>query len=266
MKKPLYIIKLGGSVITDKSKGKGVFRRDIVKRLVSEIVEAKKKKAFDLILVHGAGAYPHYLTKKYKLNEGFKGEKSALGFSLVKNALFKLNSLVWSACLRGGLNVCTVEPSAVITTKNGEIERFDTIFVEGLLKLGIAPLLMGDDALDKLRGIAVLSGDKTMAFLAKKYKADKVIFVSDVDGVFDKNPKVHKDAKLIGKINNQNFKRIIDSMEVFNKNDASGEMKGKLLAIKKMLTGVDVVIANGLSPNTIKLILSNGNQGSRIRI
>lgn len=252
-------------MITDKSKGRGAFRRGVVKRLVSEIVEAKKKKDFDLILVHGAGAYPHYLTTKYKLNEGFKGEKSAFGFSLVKNSLFKLNNLVWSECLKGGLNTCTVEPSAVVITRNGEIERFDTTFVEGLLKLGIVPLLMGDDALDKEKGIAVLSGDKTMAYLAKKFKAEKVIFVSDVDGVFDRNPKVYKDAKLIREINIKNFDRIINSMEVFNKNDASGEMKGKLLAIKERLLGVDVEIIGGFTVNKLKNSLLGNFSGTRIR-
>lgn len=266
MKKPLYIIKLGGSVITDKSKGKGAFRKQVVKRLVREIVEAKKKKEFELILVHGAGAYPHYLTTKYKLNEGFKGKKSAFGFSLVKNSLFKLNNLIWIECLKGGLNTCTVEPSAVIITRNGEIEHFDTTFVEGLLKLGIVPLLMGDDALDIEKGIAVLSGDKTMVYLAKKFKAEKVIFVSDVDGVFDKNPKVYKEAKLIREINSKNFNEIISSMVVFNKNDASGEMKGKLLAIKERLLGQEVLLLNGFIDRALIKGLFGEFMGTKISL
>lgn len=264
--KKLLIVKLGGSVITEKSKGRGAFRKAVVKRLVSEIVEAKKKKDFDLILVHGAGAYPHFLTTKYRLDEGFKGEKTAFGFSLVKNNLFKLNNLVWSECLKGGLSVCTIEPAAVITTNNGEIKHFDTFFVEGLLKLGIIPLLMGDDTLDETRGIAILSGDKTMAYLAKKYKANKIIFVSDVDGVFDKNPKIYKDAKLIREINKQNFGKIIDSMETFNKNDASGEMKGKLLAIKERLLDMDVEIISGFTPNRLKDSLLGNFSGTQIRL
>ena len=125
-------------------------------------------------------------------------------------------------------------------------------------------LLMGDDSLDETRGIAVLSGDKTMAYLAKKYKASKVIFVSDVDGVFDKNPKVYKDARLIKEINSQNFKKVIDSMVVFNKNDASGEMKGKLEAIQNDLRGFQVQIINGLEKFALRKFFLGLSPGTKI--
>lgn len=125
---------------------------------------------------------------------------------------------------------------------------------------------MGDDALDREKGIAVLSGDKTVAYLAKKFKAEKVIFVSDVDGVYDKNPKVYKDAKLIREINIKNFDRITNSMEVFNKNDASGEMKGKLLAIKERLLGQEVLLLNGFTDRALIKGLFREFMGTKISL
>lgn len=264
MKKELVIVKLGGSVLTDKSKKKGAFRREVVRRLIREIVEARREKDFSLILVHGAGAYPHYLTSKYRIADGFQGAESAWGFAQIKKELFKLNNLVWSECQAAGLAVCTVQPSAVIITKNCQIKNFDTRLIEALLKMGITPLLMGDDTIDETRGMAILSGDKIMAYLVKRFGADKVIFVSDVDGVFDRNPKVYKDAKLIKEINNRNFDSIIDSMKAFNKNDASGEMKGKLLAIREELKGVEVKIVGGFSKSSLNLSLLGGDIGTRI--
>jgi len=163
MKKDLVIIKLGGSVITDKSKGRGVFRKEVIRRLVGEIVEAKKKNDFDLILVHGAGSYPHYLTTKYRLNAGYLGPKSAEGFSRVKLSLAKLNYSIWEECLLVGLSVCTVPASSVVVTKSGKIRTFDTDIIAKLLNLKIVPVMHGDDTVDDAQGIAVLSGDKTMA-------------------------------------------------------------------------------------------------------
>lgn len=252
MKKPLVIIKLGGSVITDKSKKKGVFRKAVVGRLAKEIVEARKKKDFDLILVHGAGAYAHYLTKKYRISEGYLGDKSAWGYAHIKNELFKLNNLVWTEALKAGLAVCIIQPSAVVFTDNQKIKSFDTRLLDSLLKMGITPLFLGEDSIDDSRGIAILSGDTIISYLGRKYKANKIIFVSDVEGVFDKNPKVYKDAKWIKEVNNKNFRKIIESMERYNKNDTSGEMKGKLLAINKSLRGMNVKIIGGFAKGALR--------------
>lgn len=264
MKKDLVIIKLGGSVITDKSKGRGAFRKVVVRRLVGEIVEAKKKKDSNLILIHGAGSYPHFLTMRYQLGRGYLGAESLEGFSRVKLELSRLNSLIWAECLKAGLAVSTVSVSAVILTKNGKIKSFDTHIIEKLLKLGITPVMHGDDTIDSVKGIAVLSGDRIVAYLAKKFGAKKVIFVSDVDGVFDKNPKVYKDAKLVKEINNRNFDSVINSMEVFNKNDASGEMKGKLLAIGEELSGFKVQIIGGFSKTSLGTVLVGKESGTTI--
>ena len=264
MKRPLVIIKLGGSVITDKSRGRSAFRKDIVSRLIREILYAKKKKDFDLILVHGAGAYPHFLTTKYKLKDGFKGKKSALGFALVKKELFRLNLFVWDLCLKSGLIVSTLQPGASIMTWGGKIRYFDTKILEKQLRMGLSPLLFGEDVVDAKSDMAVLSGDKTIAHLAKKLHASKVIFVSDVDGVFDKNPKVYKNVKLIREINHENFHSVVDSMESYNKNDASGEMKGKLEAIKNELEGIDVRIIGGFIDGNLETVLLGGIVGTRI--
>ena len=266
MKKPLVVIKLGGSVITDKNKSRGVFRKAVVRRLAQEIVEARKKKDFDLILVHGAGAYAHYLTKKYRISEGFLGDKSAWGYAHIKNELFKLNNLVWTEALKAGLAVCTIQPSAVVFTDDQTIKSFDTRLLDSLLRMGITPLFLGEDSIDKSRGIAILSGDSIISYLGRKYKADKIIFVSDVDGVYDKNPKVNKDAKLIKEVNNKNFRKVIESMEKFNKNDTSGEMKGKLLAIKATLPGTNVKIIGGFEKNSLRDVLLGGMWGTRINL
>lgn len=264
MKRNLVIIKIGGSVITDKSKKKGIFRNSVVSRIAKEIAEAKKKKDFDLILVHGAGAYPHYLTSKYKISEGLVGPKSVFGFAHIKNELFKLNNLFWSEFLRVGLAACTVQPSAIITTENGKIKTFNINIIKSFLKMGISPVLMGDDSLDKAKGIMILSGDQVVSYLGCKLKANRIIFVSDVEGVFDRNPKKYKGAKLLRKINNENFKKVIKRSESFNKYDVSGEMKGKLLAIREELVGVEVEIVSGLKKNAVRDTLLGKNIGTKI--
>lgn len=241
----LVIIKLGGSVITDKSRPRGFFRRKVVERLALEIKQVKKKKDFDLIIVHGAGSFGHPLANKYRLQNGYLDSKSSEGFSLTKKAMFELTLLIWKVFAEKGLISCVVEPSAVIIGSKARIISFNTDFIDNLLSKGIIPVLFGDAVFDKKMGVSIISGDLMVSYLAKKFKADKVIFVSDVDGIFDKNPKVYRNAKLVKEINEKNWHQVMENMEVFNKNDVSGEMKGKIEAIKRGLSGINVEIING---------------------
>lgn len=241
----LVIVKLGGSVITDKAKSHGVFRRKVVERLALEIRSAKRQKDFDLIIVHGAGSFGHPLAKKYNLHKGYLGSESSEGFALVKKGMFELTMLIWQVFADADLVSCVVEPSSLIIGSKGKIKSFDTEFIENLLSKKITPVLFGDAVFDEKMGFSIISGDLMVSYLAKKFKANRVIFVSDVDGVFDKNPKVYNDAKLIGEVNEKNYKKIIKNMEIYNKDDISGEMKGKILSIRDGLKGNIVEILNG---------------------
>lgn len=263
--KDLVIVKLGGSVISDKSKSRGVFRKKIVERLAGEIKRAKKIRDFDLIIVHGAGSFGHPLAKKYNLHKGYSGPRSSEGLVLTKKAMFELTMLIWGSLSKVGLGSCVVEPSAVIVADGGRIKTFNTEFIENLLDKKIIPVLFGDAVFDEKIGVSIVSGDLMVSHLARKFKAEKIIFVSDVDGVYDKNPKVNKDARIIGVINNMNYKQVAKKMEVYNKNDVSGEMKGKLLTIKKDLGGFEVTIINGFSKNVLFKTFMGQNTGTTVR-
>ena len=262
MVKNLVIIKLGGSVITDKNINKPIFKKRVVKRLCREIYAAKKREKFNLILVHGAGSFGHYTAKKFKLNKGYLGPESSIGVTLTKKEVLELNLLLITELINVGINVSLVETSAVAKTNGGIIEKFDTSIIKDLLTKNITPVLSGDVVFDSKMGIAILSGDQIATYLAKKLGADKVVFVSNVDGIFDKNPNIHKNAKLIPEINKTNYKKVINQMKIHNKSDVTGEMKGKIQAIRKDLSGAKVLIINGLKEgNMLKSLISpNGHK------
>ena len=66
----MFIIKLGGSAITDKSK-KYSYKKEIMSRLSTEIKKSNK----EIILIHGAGSFGHILAEEYDLNSGYKNDK-----------------------------------------------------------------------------------------------------------------------------------------------------------------------------------------------
>ena len=89
----LILVKLGGSLITDKNKP-FTPRHDVINRLAREIHEAKEEKHLKVIVGHGGGSFPHKPAKDYRTNEGIVNGQSFKGIALVQDAASKLNRII----------------------------------------------------------------------------------------------------------------------------------------------------------------------------
>ena len=75
-------------------------------------------------------------------------------------------------------------------TENGRIKTFDDTVIETMMKMGFTPVLYGDAVLDEKMGFTILSGDQLVAYLAIKFKAEKIVIGVDTDGLYDADPKL----------------------------------------------------------------------------
>ncbi len=131
-----------------------------------------------------------------------------------------------------------------------------------LLENKVIPIINQNDAVSpsELEHVSFSDNDKLSALVASKLDADLLVMVSDIDGLFDKNPKEYKDAKLISKV-----KKITPAIEKL----ASGASLGGRGGMVTKLTGAKVVtssglyakIVNGKTPGIIKKIF-NDNIGT----
>ncbi|MEM2263300.1 MAG: isopentenyl phosphate kinase, partial [Candidatus Bathyarchaeia archaeon] len=184
------ILKIGGSVITDKSKEMSV-RMDIISRLADEILEADPKS---LIIVHGGGSFGHPVAQKYAIKEGFKDPSQIIGFAETHHVMTVLNGLFMDALIWRGIPAVSITPSSCILTKNGRIACFEDALLKRLLEMGFIPVLYGDAVLDTELGFTILSGDQITAFLALRLNAKNVVIGVDVDGLYDQDPKINAEA------------------------------------------------------------------------
>ncbi len=242
MSRNLIIIKIGGSVITDKTKDIPTPNIKIIKDIGQQLSQLYKLGSYQLLLIHGAGSYGHPLVKQFNLNEGIKTEKQFSAVSQVQSLMIQLNNLM--------LNYfdfpCTVfPPHSFIYQDNKELSSFNTELIEKALSQNIVPVLFGDMIYDISLGYSVVSGDTLTSYLAQKIYPKKVIFLSDVNGIYDRNPKIYSEAKLITEINSSNLKSVLTKLSTNKSNDTTGEMRGKLLSIQKYLPGIEVLIING---------------------
>ncbi|MEA3254342.1 MAG: isopentenyl phosphate kinase [Candidatus Altiarchaeota archaeon] len=254
-KKELIILKLGGSVITRKSEDKAEVHGENLKRLAGEIAKAKEKRNFSLVIVHGAGPFGHVPAKRYGLDKGIKDERQLKGFALTHQSMEKLNYFVVDELGKAGVNAVAYQPSAVGILKNSKLIYFPTIVMEELISLDVVPVAYGDVLVDEETGVNILSGDHLVPYLAEALNAERVVMAADVPGIFDSDPKINKDAKLIKEINPGNIGRIKE-IGSSQGTDVTGGMERKLSELLRLAeSGIESEIINAIKPGLLKKAL-----------
>ncbi|MGB9930122.1 MAG: glutamate 5-kinase [Methanosarcina sp.] len=135
--------------------------------------------------------------------------------------------------------------------------------ISTLLEYGVVPVINENDCTCTNEIEAIFGdNDKLSAMVASKIDADLLIILSDIDGLFDKNPKIHADAKLLPLV-----ERITPEIESYGGDPTSfkgvGGMRTKIKAAKICsMAGCHVLIANGEIEDIILKILSGEEIGT----
>ncbi|MEJ2271107.1 MAG: isopentenyl phosphate kinase [Candidatus Bathyarchaeota archaeon] len=162
MSKKPTILKLGGSVITDKEKPLTPNLKAIG-RLADEIFRAKTSP---LILVHGGGSFGHPVAEQYGIANGYVDSSQILGFAATHLAMTLLNSWIMESLISRNIPAVEVNPSSCLLTNNGRIKIMELKPLTRMLKMGIIPVLYGDAVPDQKKGFSILSGDQIVSWLA----------------------------------------------------------------------------------------------------
>ncbi|MCD6398608.1 MAG: isopentenyl phosphate kinase family protein [Candidatus Aenigmarchaeota archaeon] len=261
----IQILKLGGSVITNKNR-KTTPRKSVIKRLVREIIKAKNKKEFKLILVNGAGSFGHIPAKKYGIDNVIKDEKTKFGFTLVHKYVEDLNRIIWNYLRELDVSAFPVHPSSFIVQKDCKIVKFDTTIIKKLLDFDIIPLLYGDGVVDLKKGYSIISGDDIAPYLANKLHVKKILMGTDTDGIFNKDPNLYKNSKRIEEVNGKNYKRVFKFLSGSNKVDVTGGMKEKFRKLIENANGTECVIYDATVKGNTEKVLLGEKTGTIIKI
>ena len=245
----IIIIKIGSSLLVDADKK---IRKKWLTSFAKDIKKLKSKNKKIVIVSSGAIALG---CKKMNYNKtNLRLDKSQAIASIGQIELMNLFSETF---LKFKLNI-----SQILLTLDDTEERRRSINAkrtfENLFKLDYIPIVNENDTIATSE-IKYGDNDRLASRVAQITNADTLILLSDVDGLFTKNPKMFKDARLIKTVNNLNkdIKNInIKGMTEFG----SGGMNTKIEAAKICnLAGCNMVIANGLYLNPISQIEKNDN-------
>ncbi len=133
--------------------------------------------------------------------------------------------------------------------------------VERLLCLGVIPIINENDtvAVDE---IVIGDNDTLAAGVTANIKADMLIILSDTDGLYDSDPHVNPEAKLIPVV--YSVDESIESLAAGTVSSlGTGGMQTKIKAAKTVvLSGADMIIANGAEPALLYDIVDGKSVGT----
>lgn len=245
----IRVLKIGGSILTDKSGEKGALPEEI-ERVAGEVAS----RPHDLVLVHGAGSFGHIPARKYGLPQKFSPE----GLRVTHESVVRLNLLLLEALAEAGVESLPVHPLSCLTLSGGRIESFATEPIKEMLEEGIMPLLHGDVAMDLTRRAGIVSGDQLVSYLARALRAEVVAVGCNVDGVlFSGRP--------MAEVKRSDLPMIESAIGGSAGVDVTGGMKGKLDELLDLADmGISSVIFNASREGNIVRALQGEAIGTKV--
>ena len=236
----MILIKLGGSIITNKERPLSARRKTI-----DNISKSIKKISEPIIIVHGGGSYGHYWSVKYDMHT--KEKKYDLrGVAIIKNSMIELNKLILDSLLKNRLNPYCLPPTDFMSGNTPISKKIKEI--EKIAKSGLIPVTYGDALWYGQKKTFILSGDKIMSHLAKILKPRLCVFALNEDGLYSDL----KSKKLIYQLKDE-----IPSITE-NKMDVTGGMTRKVKEASKISKmGMNVFFVNGNKPERIVKAVKN---------
>ena len=236
----MIIVKLGGSIITNKEKPLSARRKTIDK-----ISKNLKKINEPMVIVHGGGSYGHYWSVKYDMHT--KEKKYDLrGVAIVKKSMIDLNKIILDSLIKHKINPYSLPPTDFMEGNKPILKKVREM--EKIAKSGLVPVTYGDALWFGKNKTYILSGDRIMTHLAKVLKPKLCIFVLNEDGLYsDLQTK-----KLIHEFRNEK------PSFTTNKIDVTGGMTRKVQeATNISKIGMNVFFVNGNKPERIVKAIKN---------
>ncbi len=241
----IIVIKIGSSLLVDRNKK---IRKKWLASFANDIKKLKNKNKKIVIVSSGAIALGCIKMNYNKKN--LKLDQSQAIASIGQIELMNLFSNIFS---KHKLNI-----SQILLTLEDTEERRRSLNAkrtfENLFSLNFIPIVNENDTIATSE-IKYGDNDRLASRVAQITNADTLILLSDVDGLYSKNPKFYKNAKLIKKVTNLN--KDLKDINFKGMNElGSGGMNTKIEAAKIcQLSGCNMIISNGLYLNPIDRIL-----------
>lgn len=246
------VVKIGSNVISDN----GTVNKERLHNIVDQVKHLMDMGKQVVIVSSGAGACGVGVLNKW-------GRRGDINY---KQALCAIGQVELMMAYKEYFGDYDIHVGQILLTgedfgdHNRTLHIRNTLFT--LIDEGIVPVINENDSVcvDEINSIG--DNDTLSALTANLWSADLLIIMSDIDGVFDKDPKTHEDAKLITKITN--IDETMGSIDTEGKSSfGTGGIVCKIEAARTVNEfGSDMILLNGKKKDIIVSALDGTEKGT----
>jgi len=264
MTEDLIFLKLGGSLITDKSRPNTALKEMISELAVVIKLATEKYPNKKWILGHGSGSFGHNAANKYATQNGVRTPAEWSGFIEVWKAAQALHKIVISNLIEVNLPVMSFPPSSAITADEKHITNWNLEPITSSLIHGFIPIVYGDVVFDKVLGGTILSTEDIFVYLAERMMPKSILIAGMEEGVYSDYPACHS---LIPKLSPLNINQYKETLNGSGNIDVTGGMRSKVMLMLNLVKNdpsLRVQIFSGKDPKNIMRILDGELLGTLI--
>lgn len=276
--KELVFLKLGGSLITDKTQPYTP-HLDVMEHLALQIKTALQSQPdLRLVIGHGSGSFGHVPASEYRTRDGLPPKATPLahrerdetednywkGFSEVWYQASALNRFVMKALHKAELRAMSLSPASSVIASNGHVSVWETTPLRMALSASIVPVIHGDVVFDEVRGGTILSTEDLFAHLARALNPDRILLSGLEAAVWEDFPAR---TKKIEKITPDSFEEVSVGVGKAAGADVTGGMESKvkqMLELVQESPGLTVQVFSGEGPGNLIRALSGEILGTVI--
>ena len=257
----LILVKLGGSLLTDKRRPQHP-RQDVIERLAVEIATATGGDSPALLIGHGSGSFGHVAAVQH----GWRSEgapPTRLAASATQHAAAGLHRLVIDALLQAKVPACSLPPSGWMVARAGRPATTNLAPLYLALDRGWVPVVCGDVVMDQVFGSAIVSTETVFDALVTRLRRRghvirRLLWLGETEGVYDAT------GKTISTIDLQSYRAVLESVDAPAGTDVTGGMMLRLATARSLARrGIESWIGNGVVPGRLAAALHGFAPGTR---
>jgi isopentenyl phosphate kinase len=243
-KSGVFIVKLGGSVISDKNEYCAPNTR-----LIHDFGHVVRSRWSELrgrlIIVLGGGSYGSGVAHRYNLQDSSQPWQ-LLDLSIVTVKMFELLSMVTEIFREEEIPCFPFQASGYLISRDAYPLRFFIEPIKHALSMGLLPIVAGDLVFDEKQGFVIFSSDWIPELFVNTLPIKRVVMLTNVAGIMNYSSE---EPRVVRRITNENYELVLNYTGPSQQQDVSGGMKNKLEALLKLSAmGVESVICDGRDP------------------
>lgn len=261
----IILIKLGGSLITDKDKA-FTARNQIIHSLALELSQIQQQFPNKKIIIgHGSGSFGHNVAREFNTRSGVNTEWEWTGFFEVWKAARSLHQIVLDEFIQVGLHCFSFPPSANMIATNGVGSNYFITPLIKALSAGVIPVVYGDVVFDDQIGGTILSTEDVFFYLTRYLNISAILLAGIEEGIWY---DVKNKKGLIPEITPKNFLAIQEKIGASASPDVTGGMIEKVRIMLRLLENnpaLKIKIFSGNNFGNLTSAIQDQDIGTRIR-